>query len=117
MHTPIRHAAVAGRFYPSDPATLLADVQSYLTPPGEILPAFGCVTPHAGYIYSGAVAGAVFARIALPQRCIILCPNHIGHGSPLSITGHGVWDTPLGHAAIDSNLAADLIKQFPLLSE
>ncbi len=62
MAQTIRHAAVAGRFYPRDPDDLRADLQSYLLPREESLPALGCVVPHAGYIYSGHVAGAVFCQ-------------------------------------------------------
>src|SRR5271166_3756709 len=107
MHSTLRHPAVAGRFYPSDRATLLKDVQSYLWPHAAA-PALGCVAPHAGYIYSGAVAGAVFANLDLPQRCIVLCPNHTGKGCPLAIMGSGSWETPLGQAPIDSPLAEAL---------
>jgi len=113
----LRHPAVAGRFYPGDHDTLLEDVQSYLSPAGCAAPALGCVAPHAGYIYSGPVAGAVFARIEVPQRCIVLCPNHTGMGQPLSIMSHGAWETPLGAVSIDSALADALKQRFPLLTE
>ncbi len=117
MDAAIRPAVVAGRFYPRDPQTLLAEVRSYLTPNGQAMPAVGCVTPHAGHMYSGHVAGAVFSAIALPPHCIILCPNHTGRGNPLAITSQGAWRTPLGMAPIDSALAAALRKNFRLLSE
>jgi hypothetical protein len=113
----VRHSAVAGRFYPKDRDTLLKDVQSYLLPQAAAIPALGCVAPHAGYIYSGAVAGTVYARLNLPQRIIILCPNHTGKGRPLAITSQGAWQTPLGQAPIDSALAETLKKKFPLLTE
>ena len=115
--SPIRHPAVAGRFYPGDPATLLADVRTYLAPAQETAPAFGCIVPHAGYMYSGHVAGAVYARIEIPQRCIVLCPNHTGAGPPLSITSEGAWQTPLSSVPIDSSLADALKHRFPLLTE
>jgi len=117
MHSTVRHPAVAGRFYPRDRATLLKDVQSYLSPQAAATPARGCVAPHAGYIYSGAVAGAVFANLDLPQRCIVLCPNHTGKGRPLAIMSNGAWETPLGSLPIDSSLAEALKKRFPLLTE
>jgi AmmeMemoRadiSam system protein B len=117
MNSFVRPTAVAGRFYPQDARTLLADVQSYLSPAAETIPAFGCVVPHAGYMYSGQIAGAVFARLELPQRCIILCPNHTGRGAPLSIISRGSWQTPLGLAPVDQELAQRLKRQFPLLSE
>ena len=117
MAATIRHPAVAGRFYPKDRNTLLEDVRSYLQPQAATIPALGCVTPHAGYIYSGAVAGAVYAQINLPQRIIILCPNHTGKGRPLAIMSQGVWETPLGQAPIDAPLAEALKKNFPHLTE
>ncbi len=116
MHSTVRRPAVAGRFYPLDRAALLEDVQSYLAPQAATS-ALGCVAPHAGYVYSGAVAGAVFANLDLPQRCIILCPNHTGKGSPLAIMSSGAWETPLGPVPIDSSLADALKKRFPLLTE
>ena len=117
MDPAIRPAVVAGRFYSRDPETLLSEVRSYLTPGRKAVSAVGCVTPHAGHMYSGHVAGAVFATIALPRHCIILCPNHTGRGSPLAVMSHGAWGTPLGMAPIDSSLAAALQQNFPLLSE
>jgi MEMO1 family protein len=117
MFSATRHPAVAGRFYPRDPQVLLSDVRSYLSPQPETTAALGCIVPHAGYIYSGQVAGAVFARLDLPLRCIILCPNHTGRGKALSIMSQGAWETPLGLATIDSELADSLKREFPPLSE
>ena len=118
MGTPtVRHPAVAGQFYPRNAASLVADIHSYLTPATEPILALGCVVPHAGYMYSGHVAGAVYARLQIPARCILLCPNHTGLGPPLSIMAHGAWETPLGTVPIDSELAATLVAQFPLLTE
>jgi hypothetical protein len=117
MESTIRRPAVAGRFYPGDPNSLLADVRSYLAPPKKTLSAIGCVVPHAGYIYSGHVAGAVFARLRIARRCIVLCPNHTGLGQPLAIMSAGAWETPLGKVRIDSSLANALKQHFPPLTE
>jgi AmmeMemoRadiSam system protein B len=113
----IRHPAVAGRFYPSEPDELLESLDSFLHSTQPAIAAIGCVVPHAGYVYSGGVAGAVFSRIEVPRRCIILCPNHTGRGAPLSIMSEGPWETPLGRVAIDSQLAATLKIAFPPLRE
>jgi MEMO1 family protein len=117
MQTTIRHAAVAGRFYPRDPDDLRAHVQSYFPAGEKSVSAYGCVVPHAGYVYSGHVAGAVYARLELPQRCIVMCPNHTGMGHPLSIMSQGAWETPLGRMLIDVDLAETLKRRFPLLGE
>jgi AmmeMemoRadiSam system protein B len=113
----LRHAAVAGRFYPGDRGALLEEVESYLSPAEAAKPALGCIVPHAGYIYSGPVAGAVYANIEVPARCVVLCPNHTGRGRPLAIMSSGAWQTPLGTVPIDSLLANTLKEQYPLLSE
>src|SRR5258708_4806691 len=115
--TTIRYPAVAGRFYPDDPTTLLESVTSYLSPKKETIPAIGCLAPHAGYIYSGQVAGSVYATLTVARRGIILCPNHTGLGHPLSIMTQGSWRTPLGDAPVDSDLGSALKQHFPLLHE
>jgi len=118
----IRQPAVAGRFYPANARRLRADVESYTTAPANApieakVRALGCVVPHAGYMYSGHVAGAVYRRLELPQRMVILCPNHSGMGEPLAIMSKGAWQTPLGDVPIDEELATELKQQMPLLSE
>jgi MEMO1 family protein len=117
MHSAVRHPAVAGRFYPRDPDQLRDDLASYLSPGKEIVKALGCIVPHAGYMYSGHVVGAVYAGLDLPHRCIVLCPNHTGVGHPLAIMSQGAWETPLGLFPIDSPLADSLKQGFPLLGE
>ena len=114
--TSVRHPAVAGQFYPRNPDTLLSEVRSYISSEAPALAALGCVVPHAGYMYSGHVAGAVYARIDVPAQCFLLCPNHTGIGTPLSIMTEGSWETPLGSVPIDSELAATLLNEFPSLT-
>jgi hypothetical protein len=113
----VREPAVAGRFYPADPKRLREDVVSYLSPPHKAEPAIGCIAPHAGYMYSGPVAGAVFASIEVPPRVIVLCPNHTGHGHPLAMIKDGRWRSPLGDAEVDSQLAEQLLSSFEALAE
>jgi MEMO1 family protein len=117
IRSAIRPAAVAGKFYPREQAALAAELETFLRPAAAPAPALGCIAPHAGYIYSGAVAGAVYSAIEVPSRCIVLCPNHTGQGVPLSIMTSGAWDTPLGVAQIDAPLAHSLQEQFPALTE
>jgi len=113
----VRFPAVAGQFYPRNPERLVADVRSYALSQVAPIPAIGCIVPHAGYMYSGHVAGAVFARLQLPTRFVILCPNHTGMGTPLSVISEGQWQTPLGSVAVDSKLAAGLKSNFAFLTE
>ncbi len=115
----LRRAVWGDQFYPGQPRELARQIETFLTAgPGEKIPApVGCLAPHAGYMYSGAVAGAVYARLELPDRVILLGPNHSGLGEPLSILTEGSWQTPLGNAPIDSGLAGELRRRCPLLAE
>lgn len=117
--TLVRHPAVAGRFYPRDPDALREEVGAYLSQPSKhrLIRAIGCIAPHAGYIYSGHVAGSVFARLEVPELCLIMCPNHTGMGRPLAIMSEGEWQTPLGEVPIDTAFAAALKRHCPLLEE
>lgn len=118
MITPARAPAVAGRFYPADRNVLLHDLKSYLIPAEKASrTVLGCMVPHAGYMYSGHVAGAVYGAINLPERFVILGPNHTGRGVPLSIMSQGSWATPLGDVSLDSALAEAWKQKFPLLEE
>jgi len=115
----IRQPAVAGRFYPAHPDELLRQLDACLghASHGGKVRARGCVVPHAGYQYSGQVAGAVYNKLELPSRYIILCPRHYPQGQPLAVMSEGVWSTPLGEAKIDSSLAAELKRACSLLRE
>lgn len=81
------------------------------------IPARACLVPHAGYIYSGAVAGEVFHRIEIPERVILIGPRHFPRGMPLAILTEGAWQTPLGLATLDSVLAEKIARACPLLRE
>lgn len=113
----VRPPAVAGKFYPSSPEELARQIDEYCRLGGERKPALGCVVPHAGYMYSGHVAGAVYSALEIPRRCILLGPRHFPQGQPMAILTEGSWQTPFGEAAIDSMLAAELARTCPLLRE
>jgi MEMO1 family protein len=115
----LRMPAVAGRFYPSDATELTALVRKYTkTKEGsEPTRALACLVPHAGYVYSGHVAGAVFARVALPKKIVILGVRHYPRGEKAAILSSGAWRTPLGDAEIDEELAAAVRAACPLLRE
>lgn len=112
-----RAPAVAGRFYPAHPDTLTRDLEQYTEARAPRQRALGCVVPHAGIMYSGHVAGAVYGRLEPAPSYIILCPNHTGRGRPLAIMSEGEWETPLGNAPIDHELAAALKEACSSLEE
>jgi len=115
--TILRRPAVAGRFYPKDPEELRDEALGYMAGGRPAVRAIGCIAPHAGYMYSGHVAGAVFAHIEVPRRCIVLCPNHTGMGRALAIVSDGAWETPVGEVPIDTELASALKGCFAALQE
>lgn len=117
MATMVREPSVAGRFYSGTRDALLHEVHEYVDLPVEKVPAIGCVAPHAGYMYSGHVAGAVYARLKLPTRFIVLCPNHTGMGKPVSMMSTGTWRTPLGEVPVDGELAAALKRHCTLVED
>jgi hypothetical protein len=112
-----RMPAVSGQFYPGTAAGLSRALLE-LTREGKARePAIGVVAPHAGYVYSGAVAGEVFSSIQVPGRAVIFCPNHTGIGEDAAIVSHGAWRMPWGDVPIDEELAARLETACPLLRE
>jgi AmmeMemoRadiSam system protein B len=113
----LREPAVAGRFYPAGTEELRNQVNACLGGEKPRRQARACIAPHAGYIYSGSVAGAVFSRLEIPERALVLGPNHTGRGHPLAMFTSGEWRTPLARTAIDSELAERLMRAFPALTE
>lgn len=113
----IRRAKVAGRFYPADAATLQRDVDGYFV--GSALPekAMLVMAPHAGYMYSGAVAGAVYASVIVPDNVILLGPNHTGDGQYVSVMSRGAWQTPLGEVPINEELASSVLASSDLFKD
>ncbi len=117
----IRQPAVAGRFYPAQPELLTRQLDGFLgtkEPAAEKeVAGLGCVVPHAGYMYSGHVAGAVYRRLPRRASYVILCPNHTGRGAPLAMMSKGEWLTPLGTVCVDARLAQALRQACHLLLE
>ena len=103
-----REPAVAGRFYTDDAATLVRQVDRFLAAGGPRVRARGLVAPHAGYVYSGAGAGAVYARVDVPKRVIVLGPNHTGLGKAAALWPGGTWHLPSGDVPVDAALTAAL---------
>ena len=111
-----RKSLVAGRFYPAQADTLRAELAAYLTVPaggplplGDKIP-LAAMVPHAGYVFSGAVAGATLAQAALADTMVLLGPNHTGRGAPLAVWSGGPWLTPLGAVPVAADLASELVE-------
>lgn len=111
----IRPAAVAGTFYEGRPEDLRRHVERLLPAAAVESPAFGAIVPHAGYVYSGSVAGEVYARLRIPAAVVLFCPNHTGRGRPASLDPSHAWRTPLGDVPVDRALAARLAELSPSL--
>ena len=113
----IREAAVAGMFYPDSPSELREMIANMVDENAAKEDAIGIIMPHAGYIYSGSVAGATISKVNVKDTCIIIGPNHTGMGKQFSIMTDGVWKTPLGNVKIDSGLAKRILANSKFLSE
>jgi AmmeMemoRadiSam system protein B len=112
-----RKPAVAGRFYPLGPEALDREVSSFFERAPEKKRAIGVVSPHAGYVYSGKVAGQVFSRVEIPQRVVILGPNHRGVGADVALMIEGSWEMPFGPVSIDEALAHKIIESSELATD
>ena len=115
----LRLPAVAGQFYPADPRELTHLIRKFTAPePGASKASVsGCLVPHAGYIYSGGIAGAVFSRIIFPRRVLVLGVRHSPMGENLAILSEGAWRTPLGDVPVDELLAQTVRTACPGLRE
>lgn len=113
----LRKPAVCGQFYPANAQILRQQVATYLEPEAPKKEVRGAVVPHAGYMFSGPVAGAVYSRILFPDNFVILGPNHTGMGTSYSIMSEGKWETPLGEVSINSRLAQKILQYCPFLKD
>lgn len=117
--TYIRPPAVAGAFYPADPATLTRDIQGYLDDVETVAPAAhgsapkAIIVPHAGYVYSGPIAAAAYAKLApfkdKISRVVLLGPCHRVAVSGIALSSADSFATPLGDVPIDHGADADLL--------
>ncbi len=73
--------------------------------------ALAAISPHAGWAFSGGVAGKVYSRIEIPERVVVLCPMHRAVGHPISIWDEGIWETPLGPMEVDEDFCRALMKK------
>lgn len=117
MTLEVRQPAVAGMFYPGSGAALDDEVRRLLHADGPRHRLLACIAPHAGYVYSGRVAGRLYAHLEIPRRVVVLGPNHSGLGARVAVAPELAWQTPLGAPRIDRGLADALRTAFPASSE
>jgi AmmeMemoRadiSam system protein B len=111
-----RKPAVAGQFYPQGKERLLKIISNLVDESKEKRDCIASISPHAGYMYSGKVAGETFSMISIPDTVVILGPNHTGMGKAFSIMDKGEWETPLGDIKINEELAKLILEESLLAS-
>lgn len=128
MNSYLREPAVSGIFYPKNPNELREDIESLFRDrnfgPGNLPPSsnneriYGMVSPHAGYMYSGAVAAHGYYDLSSSkfESALILGPNHYGLGSAVALMDKGTWETPLGKVEIDSEVAQSIHQDCDIIS-
>ncbi|NIA08558.1 MAG: AmmeMemoRadiSam system protein B [Nitrospiraceae bacterium] len=113
----IRIPAVANQFYDGNPIRLHHDLGMLIGPTKDAMPAKALIAPHAGYIYSGAVAGAAYAQVEVPDTVVVLGPNHTGIGSPVAVMTKGTWNMPMGTVSISEDLASLIVESSSYLKD
>jgi AmmeMemoRadiSam system protein B len=112
-----RKPAVAGFFYPARGDSLRNLIGTMVSEPDDRIEAISVVSPHAGFQYSGFVAGAVYSAVEIPPNIIILGPSHRYGASSFALMRRGVWETPLGEVPLNSALADRLMEAFPRFTD
>ena len=107
----VRKPVVAGQFYPAAEADLTETINSFMAADTEQKSAIGIISPHAGYMYSGSVAGKTISTAEIPENVIILGPNHHGRGHEAAVYSSGSWLTPLGQVPIATGLADKVLAE------
>ena len=110
----LRFPAVAGQFYPGSESALRQMLAEMVPSVRDRKPALGVMSPHAGFIYSGQVAGKTLAGVQIPEEVIILGPNHHGFGHPAAVFDQGGWATPLADTPVAERLTALILEQCPM---
>jgi len=113
MDTSTRPTAVAGAFYPGSGDELERALVTLVPDEAAHHEMLACIAPHAGYMFSGSVAGRLYGHLELPRRVIVLGPNHSGTGDAVAVAPHRDWSTPIGPQPVDTELAERLIAAFP----
>jgi AmmeMemoRadiSam system protein B len=109
----VRASVVAGQFYPETAAQLKKTIDALVDKKAARCDAIACLLPHAGYMYSGRVAGETVSHLNLKDKIVLLGPNHTGSGARFSVMAEGIWQTPLGEVKIDAALAKKILESCP----
>ncbi len=107
---------VSGRFYPADARQLRELVARYMPEQAHRQPALVLVLPHAGYVYSGATAGATVARVVVPRHVLLLGPNHSGQGAACALSPDD-WRIPGADIPRSPALAQAILNHSRLVQE
>lgn len=109
MESELRQPAVAGTFYSDQASALDRQIRQLMPIAAERHPLLACISPHAGYIYSGSVVGRLFGHLEVPRRIVILGPNHTGVGAMIAVAPHRRWRTPLGECETDAAMTQAIV--------
>jgi hypothetical protein len=113
----VRAPAVAGQFYPRAASEVNAALDKLVHPVVSGRKAIAVICPHAGWMYSGYTAGLVYSAVQVPDRVILVGPNHHGIGSRYAVFSSGAWRTPVGDVPVAVPLALSLLDDCDLLAE
>ncbi len=107
-----RQSIAAYQFYPGDVSRLRGAIKAFLREEKRE-EALGIMVPHAGYVYSGKVAGMVYSRVKIPEDIILLGPNHTGYGERVSVYSGKTWKMPFGDVEVNNEIAELITDTIP----
>jgi AmmeMemoRadiSam system protein B len=114
----MREPVVAGSFYPASREALSKLASDYVGDTSQATKGYGGISPHAGYVYSGATAGKLFNSLKLTDTVILLGPKHNYAGAEYAVWGSGSWQTPLGGIKVAEGITAEILSyDSPLVAD
>jgi MEMO1 family protein len=112
-----RSPAVAGQFYHGTATKLHQQVEHYIDRSTRKEKVIAIVSPHAGLVYSGSVAGAVYSSIDFPETFVLIGPNHTSLGAQISMMASGEWEIPTGVFSIDEKISYKIAMNVPIVAK
>jgi AmmeMemoRadiSam system protein B len=112
-----RSPSVAGQFYYGTASKLTQQVEQYVDRDAKKEKVIGIVSPHAGLVYSGPIAGAVYSAIVFPETFVLIGPNHTGLGARISLMESGEWEIPTGVLKIDEKISYRIVMNVPIVTK